>query len=99
MFPDGWLPEEAHYGIRYVPELDQEMLGITWPEAGKGMGTIDHGKRTLDQLSHNMKPLLKKLIIKDMLGGEGQCSGGTRCSLIIICYSSCSFAQFHAASC
>lgn len=29
-------------------------------------------KRTLNQLSYNVKPLLKKLIIKDMLQGEGQ---------------------------
>lgn len=46
--------------------------GTMWPEAGKGMGTISHGKGNLDHISHNMKPLLNKLIIKDTLGGEGQ---------------------------
>lgn len=99
LFSNGWLPKEAHYGIRYVPELDKEMLGDYMVRSREGDRDHQSWKRTLNQLSHNMKPLLKKLIIKDMLGGEGQCNKGTKCSLIFICYSQCSFAHFHVAPC
>lgn len=99
LFSDGWLPKEAHYGIRYVVELDQEMVGDCTARSREGDGDNQSWKRNVDQLSHNVKPLQKKLIIKDMQGGGGRCNRQTRCSLIIICYSQCSFAHFHVAPC
>lgn len=57
---------------------------ITWSECD---GNHQSWNRTLDQLSYNVKLLLKKLIIKDMMERERQRNRGTRCTLIIICYS------------
>jgi len=97
LFSDGWLPKESYYGIRYILELDQEMPGAYMARSREGDSDHQSWKRTLHHLSHDVKPLLKKSIIKDTLGGEGQCNTGDKVFInrplvlsVFICSPPCS---------
>lgn len=69
LFSDCWLPKEAYFMGSDMYQTRPRNYLARIREGDENHPSL---KRTLNQLSYNVKPLLKKLIIKDMLQGEGQ---------------------------